>query len=168
MKILLHDYAGHAFTAQLARALATVGHTVRYVSFAGFDSPKGKVAGIDTDPENFEAMELSLSEPLDKDNLRKRWLQQLEYARKIQKTVLDVAPDVVLSSAPVEVQEKIRRACHTIGAGFVFWVQDIHAEAIERVLVKKNKILGKIAGRYYRYQEAKTLMNSDAVIVISD
>ena len=42
MKIIVHDFSGHAFTAQLARALAVRGHDVLYASFGGFQTPKGK------------------------------------------------------------------------------------------------------------------------------
>lgn len=169
MKILLHDYAGHAFTAQLARALAMLGHAVIYASFGAFETPKGRTGPAAGDPATFRAIDIGISAPFNKDNLLKRWGQQIEYAKNVRQLVLKERPDVVMSSnSPVEVQDSLINACHTVGAGFVFWVQDIHAEAIERVLVKKNRWLGEIAGRYYRRKEAKILTRSEAVIVISD
>ncbi|MDB5536871.1 MAG: hypothetical protein JWQ65_1746, partial [Devosia sp.] len=78
-------------------------------------------------------------------------------------------PDVVLSAnAPIEVQEHLLTACRTLGAAFVFWVQDIHAEAIERIIGKKNDVLGRLVGAYYRRKEARVLRDSDGVVVIAE
>lgn len=168
MRVLLHDYAGHAFTAQLARALASRGLEVLYVSFGGFESPKGRVERLDSDPFGFRARQLTLDRPIDKENLVRRWIQQHDYARAIAALVREEKPDVVLSSAPVEVQDAMIAACRSIGASFVFWVQDIHAEAIARILGKKLPLVGKLAGSYYRWKEAGTLSNSDGVVVIAE
>ncbi|MDB5586551.1 MAG: glycosyltransferase family 4 protein [Devosia sp.] len=169
MKLLLHDYSGHAFTAQLGRALACRGIEVVYASFEGFATPKGRVAGMVGDPASFRAVQIGISEEFDKDNLLKRHRQQLEYARRIRALVLAERPDVVLSAnAPIEVQEHLLTACRTLGAAFVFWVQDIHAEAIERIIGKKNDVLGRLVGAYYRRKEARVLRDSDGVVVIAE
>ncbi|MDB5528491.1 MAG: hypothetical protein JWR51_1594 [Devosia sp.] len=169
MKLLLHDYSGHAFTAQLGRALACRGIEVVYASFEGFETPKGRVAGMTDDPASFRAVQVSISGKFDKDNLLKRHRQQLEYARRIRELVLAERPDVVLSAnAPIEVQEHVMVACRLLGAAFVFWVQDIHAEAIERIIGKANGVLGWLVGAYYRGKEARLLRNSDAVVVIAE
>ena len=168
MKLLLHDYSGHAFTAQLGRALARRGIEVVYASFEGFETPKGRVAGMVGDPANFRAVQVGISGKLDKDNLLKRHGQQLEYARQILELMLAERPDVVLSAnAPIEVQEQLLAACRSLGAAFVFWVQDIHAEAIERIIGKMNGVLGWLVGAYYRRKEAGVLRNSDGVVVIA-
>jgi len=169
MKVLMHDYTGHAFTAQLGRALAARGIETVYASFEGFETPKGRVTGGAGDPEQFRAVQVSIAGSFDKDNLIKRRQQQIEYARKAYELVLAEKPDVVMSSnSPVEVQDQLMKACRAVGAGFVFWVQDIHAEAIERILVKKNGFLGRLAGTYYRRKEADLLRRSDAVVVIAE
>ena len=62
MKIIVHDFSGHAFTAQLARALAVRGHDVLYASFGGFQTPKGKTTRREGDPASFRARELVLPE----------------------------------------------------------------------------------------------------------
>jgi glycosyltransferase involved in cell wall biosynthesis len=169
MKLLLHDYSGHAFTAQLGRTLACRGIEVVYASFEGFETPKGRVAGMAGDPASFRAVQVGISGEFDKDNLLKRHRQQLEYARRIRTLVLAEKPDGVLSAnAPIEVQEQLMAVCRTLGAAFVFWVQDIHAEAIERIIGKKNGVFGRLIGAYYQRKEARVLRNSDAVVVIAE
>lgn len=168
MKLLLHDYGGHDFTVQLARQLAVLGHEVSYYSFSGFDTPKGKVSRNSDDLKNFKITQICIPGEFQKDNLAKRYFQQLEYAKILKRHVLREQPDILMSSnSPIEVQEVLLSACHSIGTKFVFWVQDIHAEAIERVLAKKNKQIGALAGWVYRNKETSVLKKSDAVIVIS-
>jgi colanic acid biosynthesis glycosyl transferase WcaI len=169
VKLLLHDYTGHAFTAQLGRALASGGIEVVYVSFKGFETPKGRVAGMAGDPASFRAVQVGISGQFDKDNLLRRHRQQLDYARRIRALVMSEKPYVVLSAnAPIEVQEHLLAACRILGAAFVFWVQDIHAEAIERIIGKKNGALGWLAGAFYRRKEASVLRGSDGVVVIAE
>ncbi|KKB09794.1 glycosyltransferase family 4 protein [Devosia chinhatensis] len=168
-KIFFHDYGGHAFTAQIARAMAKRGADVLYASFGGFATPKGKVDGESTDPTGFRAEQITISEPFDKDNLLRRQRQQIEYARIAAAKVLAERPDIVFSSnSPLEVQKHLMDACKEVGAKFVFWLQDIHSEAIERIIGKKSALLGRLAGAYYRRLEIKLLKSSDRVIVIAD
>lgn len=169
MKIIVHDFSGHAFTAQLARALAVRGHDVLYASFGGFQTPKGKTTRREGDPASFRAKELVLPETFDKDNLLRRRRQQVAYAKAIAGLVREERPDVVLSAnAPLEVAPAIYRACRDVEAGYVFWVQDIYSEAIGRILAKKNTLLGWLAGAYYRSVEKSLLRKSDAVVVIAE
>jgi colanic acid biosynthesis glycosyl transferase WcaI len=166
--IVFHDYGGHAFTAQIARHLAGRGMNVTYLSFSGFGTPKGRVLQQDDDPATFCAEQISLGAPVNKDNLPKRLWQQHQYARKAAAWVLRERPSIVVSSnCPLEVQQAMRAACRRVGAKFVFWLQDIHSEAIGRLLSRKNKLLGRLAGAYYQQIEKRLLGGSDAVIAIA-
>lgn len=166
MKVLLHDYGGHPFTMQLGRALARRGHLVVYSWFSGFSCPKGDPSGRD---ERFVARPLTLGRAFDKDNLLRRAAQQLQYAPLIARLIRAECPDVVLSAgAPIEVQAAMLRAARQCGAGFVYWLQDIHSEAIGSVLGRSNAWLGKEAGEAYRRWERRLLRDSDAVIAIAE
>lgn len=168
-KIIFHDYGGHAFTAHIAREIARRGARTHYMSFGSFATPKGKVEGRGGDPDQFSAEELNISAPFDKDNLVRRRQQQIEYARVAAAKVLAQRPDIVFSSnSPLEVQQHLIRACRSIGAKFVFWVQDIHSEAIGQILGRKNAMLGRMAGAYYRALERRLLKQSDGIVVISE
>jgi colanic acid biosynthesis glycosyl transferase WcaI len=169
LKLLFHDYGGHAHTAHLARALCRYGFDVSYVSFQGFSTPKGSVCARVDDPKNFRASQIGISAPFDKDNLFRRMLQQREYANALRAFASAEAPDVIISSnSPLEVQQALLSVSRKAGAGFVFWCQDIHSEAIGRILGRKNRLLGQLAGSYYRQKERRLLRRSDAVIVIAE
>jgi glycosyltransferase involved in cell wall biosynthesis len=167
--LFFHDYGGHAFTAQLARAMARRGYDVTYASFDEFATPKGRVSGHEADPVQFKAIGISLGEYFDKDNLIKRLRQQARYATLAAEAVEKARPSLVISSnSPLEVQRKLLDTCRAAGAGFVFWMQDIHSEAIERILGRRNAAAGWLAGRYYERMEKALLARSDAVVTIAD
>ena len=169
LKILVHDYCGHAFTAQLARQLAWMGHETVYASFADFATPKGRTAQVAGDPAGFKAVEVHLNAPFDKENLLRRALQQRDYARRVSALVRAERPDVVISaSAPLEVNKAMADAVRSIGGRFVFWMQDIHSDAIALILKRKNVLLGKLAGAYYRRFEMARLRRADGVVVIAE
>ncbi len=168
-RLMFHDYGGHAFTAQLARGMARLGHSTTYVSFAEFATPKGRVAGHEVDPPGFTAHELSIGQAFDKENLVRRSRQQLLYARLAAQQVLEQQPTTVISSnSPLEVQSHLIKACRRVGARFVFWMQDVHSEAIARILGRRNPLLGQLAGRYYGGMERRLLHRSDHVVTIAE
>jgi glycosyltransferase involved in cell wall biosynthesis len=169
LKLLLHDYSGHAFTAQLARGLARRGMDISYASFSEFGTPKGRTGRAAADPVGFRSHEISFDTPFDKDNLVRRYQQQQRYARSIAEHARRVRPDIVLSgNSPLEVQQHLMRAADEVGAGFVFWLQDINAEAIGRILGRRNRLLGSAAGLYYKRMERDLLRRSDRIVAIAD
>ena len=169
MKIIVHDWCGHHFTSQLARALASSPNEVLYLSFSGFQSPKGRNTNGKAEPMGFQARELNIADHFDKDNLIRRRRQQIQYGKIIADVIKKERPDIVLSAnTPIEVQTAIQSAVYAVAGKSVFWVQDINAEAVERILAKKNKILGRLAGFYYRRKESQLIKKSDAVVVIAE
>src|SRR5947209_10066729 len=50
LRVLLHDYGGYAFIAELARELARRGHDVHHVHYASLRSGKGSLRRQDDDP----------------------------------------------------------------------------------------------------------------------
>jgi colanic acid biosynthesis glycosyl transferase WcaI len=168
MKVLVHDYGGHAFTGQLASQLAELGHEVLYVWFAGFPGPKGRWAGANAEDGRLSTQAIGIASPFDKDNLLRRGLQQLDYARRLGRFVGRERPDSIISAnAPIEVQQSLLRTSRRIGASFVYWQQDIHSEAISNVLGQRNAALGWVAGAYYRVIERRIIHGSDNVVTIA-
>ena len=58
MNIIIHDYAGHPFQVELSRNLASRGHHVTHIYFAGDRGPKGnmKLLMTDSDTLSIEAV----------------------------------------------------------------------------------------------------------------
>ena len=169
MRILLHDYSGHAFLVQLARQLARDGHQVLHVHFPGFQTPKGVLTRQPDDPPGFETRGLSLPGEFAKYSYVKRLGQELAYGRLLARTILDWKPEIVFSAnSTLDPQHHAWRAARRLGVPFVFWVQDINSVAISRILGRKLPLIGHLVGARYVALERKLLRGSARAIVITE
>ncbi|WP_262690020.1 glycosyltransferase family 4 protein [Kordiimonas aestuarii] len=168
MKIFLHDNSGHPFQVQLSRSLAARGFDVIHSSFAEFQTPKGNLQKQADDPDTLRIHEFRLNEPFAKSSLVKRWTQERRLGGKLAQFIIAERPDVVIASnTPLDALAPMQKAAKKVGAQFIFWVQDIYSEAIGRILQRKSRLLGAVAGGWYRRLEAGLLNRSDAIVVIS-
>ncbi|MBX3731631.1 MAG: glycosyltransferase family 4 protein [Verrucomicrobiae bacterium] len=169
MKILLHDYSGHAFLVQLARRLASEGHEVLHVHFPGFQTPKGVLSRRPDDPPGFETRGLALDEPFAKYSYIKRLRQEFAYGRRLAATIESWRPDVVFSAnSPLDPQDLAQRAALRRGIPFVFWVQDIYSVAIANILRRRLPVVGHLVGARYVALEKRLLRRSARIIAITD
>jgi colanic acid biosynthesis glycosyl transferase WcaI len=168
MRILVHDYAGHAFPLQLARQLARRGHIVLHLHLPEFQSPKGTIGPRPDDLPTFCTEGISLGRPFAKSSLVRRWRQERVYGARVAQRVDAFRPEVVLSNAPLDAQRLIQRACQRAGVRFIVWVQDLYSVAIGILLQKKLGFLAKAVGSYYRGVESALLRTSDATVFIAD
>ena len=122
MRLLVHDYPGHAFPLQLSRHLAGRGHEVLHI-FAGYNvTPRGLVTRQDDDPESFAIRPLYIGEPLNKYNFVKRWFQEREYGHLLEKEICSFKPEVIISAnAPLDVQKLALASANRVHSRFVFW-----------------------------------------------
>lgn len=169
MRLLLHDYSGHAFLVQLARQLARDGHQVLHVHFPGFQTPKGVLERRPDDPPGFETRGLALPEAFAKYTYVKRLFQELSYGRMLARTIEDWKPEVVISAnSPLDPQHLAWRAARRIGVPFVFWVQDIYSVAIANILRRRMPGIGHVVGARYVALEKYLLRKAERSIVITD
>lgn len=170
MRIVVHDYAGHAFQVQLSRELARRGHSVLHLHFTELQTPKGGVVARNDDPPTFEVRGVGLGRPFAKSSIVKRWYQERLYARRLVKEVRTFTPDVVLSAnTPLEIQLSLMLSCQRRAIRFVPWVQDLYSVAVATLLAKRFGWLpGNVAGQVYRRIERAILMHSDEVIFIAE
>jgi len=168
MRIAVHDYAGHPFQFELSRTLAERGHTVRHFFFADDPGPKGSNSVTASDPESFSITPISLNFPYNRESLPRRFVGDILYAHAVRREIKSFEPDVVVSgNAPLHAQAAIKRAAAACGAKFVFWVQDLHGLAIERVLRNRWFGLGAVIAKYYVAVERRLLARSSSIVVIS-
>jgi glycosyltransferase involved in cell wall biosynthesis len=169
MRILLHDNSGHPFQVQLARELARREHDVRHLFSAVFQSPRGSLTRQPGDPDRFEVAAIDPGVPFAKYSYVRRFLQERQYGRLLQRELEAFRPDVVLmSNTPPDALVAPQRWCRAHGVGFVFWVQDIYAEAVARILGQKLGPLGAPVAWHYRRLEGGLLRRSDQVVPITD
>jgi colanic acid biosynthesis glycosyl transferase WcaI len=167
-RIVVHDYTGHPFQIQLSRELAKRGHAVLHAFSADFQTPKGDLVKRPDDPVSLDIAPITLGREFAKQQYLKRRFQELAYARRATRVFERHAPDVVISAnTPTEAQSLIQRRMQRQGSSFVFWMQDIYSIAVERLLTKRSRLLGRIVGWRYRQLEKASVRSSEATVVIS-
>jgi colanic acid biosynthesis glycosyl transferase WcaI len=133
MRIVVHDYVGYAFPAQLARALARRGHDVLFLHCRSFVAGKGRVEPSEGDPPTLAFDSVRLAGSFAKYDVRRRIAHERETGRELARRVAVFSADVVLSSnAPLIVQRVLLRTAHANGGRFVFWQQDVISAAARR------------------------------------
>ena len=166
MKLLIHDYPGHAFTVALSRGLTKCGWDVEHVYSSSFAGPKGRFGGSGSRPEALTLVDLSGGETVEKYRYAKRLLQERSYARRLQGHIERTRPDVVLSgNAPIDMHVSAFRASRAVGAACVFWVQDLYGLAIKAYT---RGVLGRLASLHFSRIERAVARRADGVVLITD
>jgi len=143
-RVLLHDFAGHAFPMDLTRALGRRGHTVLHTYCESYRGGKGR---FDLGPDDGDVSVVSLhtNGTFAKYSPLKRLSQELAYGRRFTALAEDFGPDiVVVCNMPIVVQRVIATWCRQQRVPWVFWLQDLYSVAIRATAAQR---LGGPAGR---------------------
>ena len=170
MKIVVHDYAGHAFPVSLSRALATLGHEVVHAFANSLQTPRGDLARKADDPPTLEFREVPMHPDYVryKYSFRRRRNMEVRYGREVAKFITAWKPDAVLSgNTPTETQESISRAAIAHGGRFYYWVQDFYSLAVDQILRRKIPLAGAWIGAWYRHLDRRQFQRSSKVIAIT-
>jgi len=169
MKIAIHDFAGHAFTLDLARELARRGHQIDYVYFEGWLGSQGHLYLRPDDPPGLRLVGKSIGQPFVKYSFVKRWYQEQEYGLAVRRYLEQERPEVVISgNTPLDPQLAVQTAARACGAKFLYWLQDIQSLAMANYLPQKHPIVGRLVAAWYAHLERKMLKRSDWVVCIAD
>lgn len=168
MKILVHDFCGHAFTLSLAVQLAALGHDVDYVYVASEPGPKGDFDAARARAHPPRIHGLTTHGEYKKGAFISRRRHDRHCGRVVAAIVADVMPDVVISTSPTEAQGFVVRACQQNGVAFVYWMQDVYSIAATKLLKKKLGLIGAMIGGYYRYLDRKHVCASDRIVLITE
>jgi colanic acid biosynthesis glycosyl transferase WcaI len=168
MRLVVHDYFGLAFPAQLARALAGRGHDVLHLHCRSFVAGKGRLERTDADPPGLQFGSVDLGQPFAKYDVVRRVRHERQTAHALARQLREFRPDAVLSIGPLIVQVELLRASHALGAGFTFWQQDVMSIAARRVVGQRSRLVGAAAENVVAQLERRLLQRSDAVVVIAD
>ena len=168
-RIVVHDYAGHTFQVQLSRWLAATGDTVLHLYSRDVETPRGRLEATPDDPRGFDVAGVSIGRPLTKYALVRRWLQEMDYGRRLARRVLAYRPDIVLSAnAPPAVQARLHREMAAVGVPLVCWVQDLYAIGARELLKDKPLPLRWAALRFLEYVEFAPMRRAAALVVITE
>jgi glycosyltransferase involved in cell wall biosynthesis len=169
MRILVHDYSGHPFQVQLSRWLAAQGHTVRHHFSSAIATPRGRLQRSGEDPDRFAIAPIDLPAPVDKYRPLRRVRQERRYGALLAERIAAFAPDVVLSgNCSPAIQRRALSASRKAGARFVYWVQDLYADAAARAFAPRLGPLAGLAERWLKRYEARVVAHSDAGVIITE
>ena len=171
MRIVVHDYAGHAFPTSLSRALAARGHDVVHAFASSLQTPRGELVRKDGDSPTLEFREIPMNPEYIryKYSFRRRRNMEVCYGREVAKFITDWKPDAVLSgNTPTETQEPITRAAIADGGRFYYWVQDFYSLAVDKILRRKIPIAGGWVGSWYRHLDRRQFQRSSKIIAITE
>lgn len=171
MRIVVHDYAGHAFPTSLSRALAARGHRVVHAFASSLQTPRGELRRREDDPEGLEFREI----PMDPDYPRykysfvRRRSMEVRYGHAVAGFIRSWKPDAVLSgNTPTETQDPITRATLETGGRFYYWVQDFYSLAVDKLLRKKLPVAGSWVGSWYRHLDSRQFRRSARIVTITE
>ncbi len=171
MRILLHDYAGHAFPTDLSRELARRGHQVCHAYAGNLVTPRGPLALRPSDPSTlaFQEVEMDARYPKWKYSFLKRRNLEIAYGKTAARLIREWKPEIVLSgNTPTDSQKRLLHAARSEGACFINWVQDFYGIAIDKLMRKKLGLLGWPVAKYYRGLDRRVLRQSDHCIGITE
>lgn len=171
MRIVVHDYAGHAFPISLSRALAARGHEVVHAFASSLQTPRGDLARKITDSPTLEFREIPMDPeyPRYKYSFRRRRNMEIRYGKEVAKFIADWKPDAVLSgNTPTETQEPITCATLAVGGRFYYWVQDFYSLAVDQILRRKFPLIGGWVGSWYRHLDRRQFQRSSKIIAITE
>lgn len=145
MRLLVFDFSGHPFQAQLSRELARRGHDVVHSWCAAYVSGRGNLVAAPGESIRFEPV--SVGRQIAKTSYVRRSLQEVRLGLDLVRHVWRVRPDVVLvSTTPVPMLVMLAAALGLWRRPFVLWHQDVQAVAVARLAgTKLSPVFGVLA-----------------------
>jgi colanic acid biosynthesis glycosyl transferase WcaI len=169
MRLIIHDFAGHPFQAQLSRALAARGHIVQHVQCADYISGKGRLEREPDDPSSLDFVALTMNRTFNKYSVITRVQQEVAYGRLFLRQVKSFAPDcVVMCNVPLFAHAAIDARLHRAGVPTVFWHQDVYSDAIGSHARQRLGAPGAPIAWAADKIERRIADRSGAIIAISD
>ncbi|MFF3374766.1 glycosyltransferase family 4 protein [Streptomyces sp. NPDC002680] len=166
MRILVHDYSGHPFQAQLSRELARRGHDVVHSTCTAYVSGKGNLA---EDTPGLRFVTIGDSTALRKEAYFRRLHQEtllgLELARQVRREKPDV---VMLSNLPIPVLVVAAAVLRRLRIPWVLWHQDVTAVALKRFAAADVAKSMGVAATVFGAGEKWSARRASAIVVIAE
>jgi colanic acid biosynthesis glycosyl transferase WcaI len=166
VKVLVHDYSGHPFQAELSSELARRGHEVTHSYCAAYISGKGKLDDP-ASPVEFDA--IGRGEVVDKLDFKRRIRQELRFGVQLARQVRRCRPDVVMvANTPVPTMVVLAAYLRLRRIPLVLWHQDVQGVAIRSFAGAKLGRAFRLAGAVIGLGERWVARRSAAVVVIAE
>lgn len=169
-KVVVHDFAGHPFQAELSRELARRGLDVQHTFSTQYVGGKGSLARQDGDTEGLTFVPMRVRLPFQKYAPLARLRFEVQYARQWLRRLRADAPDaVVLCNVPLVTMAMFVVHARLHGLRYVLWHQDIYSFALEDELRRRlPRPLGAVGGAILRRTEAWCARHADHVVAIAE
>jgi colanic acid biosynthesis glycosyl transferase WcaI len=165
--VVVHDFSGHPFQAQLARNLARRGIDVTHVYCTSFQTPHGAVG--DSEGTGFASVGIGLRHEFSKYSAVRRAIQEVEYGWRFLRRMRATGPDVVISAnAPLISALVLQIGLRVRRIPVVFWQQDIYSMALSQHFERRGGAFNRLVGRTFVAIEKWLLRSSAQVVVISE
>jgi glycosyltransferase involved in cell wall biosynthesis len=167
LKILVHDFSGHPFQAQLSRELSRRGHDITHSYCAAYTGGKGNLQAEPGETLVFDP--ITIGESIAKLNFVKRSIQELKIGFQLIKQVRRVKPQVVMfSTTPVPSLVVIAFYLMVRRIPWVLWHQDVQAIAIRSFAGNQLPKAFLVAAKLIEWGERWGSRRAKAVVVIAD
>jgi len=166
--VLVHDFAGHPFEAELSRELARLGLNVVHAYCGGVTTGKGNLQRTEDDPAGLSFLDISDLE-FERYSTLGRVRSEYRYGRRLSAAARSLRPRAVLSAnTPLIAQAGLWATCGRLRADRIFWLQDFLGRGVRAVFTERNALLGATVGRAIERLETTLLRRSNGIIVIAD
>ena len=168
MRVNLHDFTGHPFQVQLARALAARGHDVLHLYAGQYVTGRGRLDVTSDDPPSLRIEPLNACVPMRKYSPVGRFRFELAYAAAWRDRLAGERFDVVVTAnAPLVVLSRMLRS---LARGpWVLWHQDVTSLAVSAEAARRLPRPGAAAfARSAQRLERAHVRAADAVVAIGE
>ena len=170
MKVVLHDFSGHPFQAELSRRLANSGHEVDHVSSDQYVSGKGHLSHQPGDSATLSFSPIDLDLPFHKYAPLARLRFERAYARKWINRLKASRPDAVVAcNLPLVSMYLFSRYAQRANLPYVMWHQDIYSNALGDELQRRlPRRIASFGARVFERLEAYCARNASHVVAIGE
>lgn len=170
MKVIVHDFSGHPFQAELSRKLADSGLEVDHVSAEQYVSGKGHLEVQPGDSPTLSFTGISLDLPFQKYSPLARLRFERAYAREwIARLKAAPADAIVACNLPLVSMFLFARHAKRSKLPYVMWHQDIYSSGLSDELHRKfPRPLARLGARVFERMEAYCARHARHVVAIGD
>ncbi len=167
MRVLVHDYSGHPFQAQLSRELARRGHDVTHSTCNAYVSGKGRLEAQPGETIRFETVGDGIV--FDKGRFVQRLLLEVRLGVELVRHVRRVRPDVALmSNVQIPTLVVFAAAMALFRQPWVLWHQDVYSVAVRSFAGAKLSRSFRAVALAFDLAERWTSRRASQVVVIAD
>lgn len=167
MRLLVFDFSGHPFQAQLSRELSRRGHDVTHAWCDAYVTGHGRLEAGPGETVRFSPV--SVGRTIAKTSYAKRSLQEVRLGLDLLAFVRRARPDVVLvSTTPVPMLVMLAAMLWLRRTPWVLWHQDVQAVAVARLAGNKLSPIFSVLARMLEWGERWSSRRAAAIVVITE